>query len=291
MRSISTAALVLLAALIPVEAQVVREILSPEQLAEQGSTMSRYEAEELETLLQKQPHNLDARTKLLGYYFYQWMPLGEQVAKQNRRKNILWLIQNHPDAQVLSIFEASIDPKGHEMADPDTYAKAKQLWQAQMLAKPDNARVFGNAAKFFQLHDKELSEKALLRAIEIEPMSGEWQWRLGYLYGLGILGVDGLAYNGQPTSLDPLGAQGPFAVKAKKVLESTTHPMTLAVAANVIYRYGTMLAPSEKVRIEHIEHAEKLFLKAKEIDPNNPTWANMLQQMKGVKQQMRVGGQ
>ena len=75
--------------------------------------------------------------------------------------------------------EATIDPRGHSLADAEGYDKARQLWLERMESKPPSAAALGNAAKFFQLFDKELAERALQRALEIDPRNGEWHWRPG----------------------------------------------------------------------------------------------------------------
>ena len=42
-------------------------------------------------------------------------------------------------------------------------------------------------------------------------------------------------------------------------LETSSDPVMIAVAGNVLSQYGTMLAPSEKARVGHLVEAEKLF--------------------------------
>ena len=64
---------------------------------------------------------------------------------------------------------------------------------------------------------------------------------VGYIYAMGILGVDALGVNGQTTQVDPIAAAGPFAKKARKALDETKSGTTLAVAASMLWRYGTML--------------------------------------------------
>jgi tetratricopeptide (TPR) repeat protein len=273
---------------LPAAAQksVTPVVLTAEQLAQQGAGMIPAEADELEQRLAQNPHDLNARSRLLGYYFYQWMTVGEENAKAARARHVHWLISNHPESSAVAIYEAIIDPRGHQLADEAAYNKTRDLWTAAAAARPDSAAVQGNMAKFFQLNDKDLAEKALHKAIALEPNNNEWQWRLGYLYALGILGVDGLAFNGQPTSVDPQARNSPFAVKARKALDSAGHPLLLAVAGNTLYRYGSMLAPTAKGRLEAVEDAEKLFRKAQTLEPNNPTWSQLLQQLQGMKHQM-----
>src|SRR5256885_10624638 len=68
----------------------------PQQLVEQGSKLGPAAAQELEGQVENNPEDLSARTKLIGYYYYQWMQPGEEGAKAGRRKHILWLIEHHP---------------------------------------------------------------------------------------------------------------------------------------------------------------------------------------------------
>jgi len=280
-------ATLLLGATLVVHGQNPNQPLTPEQLAQSGSEMSPFEAADLEKELVKNPHDLSARAKLVGYYFYQWMQVGEETAKTERRKHVLWTIQHHPDSTLAGLYEFSIDPRGHQMADSKTYEDARRLWLQQMESPGVAARTIGNIGRFFQLNDRELSEKAFQKAQKMEPANAEWDWRLGYLYGLAILGVDGLAFNGQPASIDPLARNGPFAAHARQVLETTPKAMVTAVCADVLYRYGTMLAPSENARLEYVEQAYKLFARAAALEPRNPTWAKMVQHMEAMKVQLK----
>src|SRR6266566_2733609 len=200
--SLRDAAMVLLvlANLPPAGAQTrTLTILSPEQLVQQGANLSQAAAQELEAQLEKNPEDLTARAKLLGYYWYQWMQPGEAAAKAARRRHVLWLIEHHPDSPVTGLEEAAISETGNSLIDPEGYQQARKLWLSLIETKRGNAYLLGNLAKFFQMSDKPLAETALLQAKAMQPENGEWDWRLGYLYSMGILGVDALGVNGQPT--------------------------------------------------------------------------------------------
>jgi len=261
-------------------------ILSPEQLAQQGANLSQAAAQELEAQLEKNPEDLTARAKLLGYYWYQWMRPGEAAAKAARRRHILWLIEHHPDSPVVGIEEAVLSDAGNSLVDPEGYQQARQLWLSHMQSKKGNAAVLGNVAKFFQLSDKDLAESALLQARAVQPENGEWDWRLGYLYAMGILGVDALGVNGQPTSVDPFAASGPVATKSRKALAQSSSGTMLAVAASILWRYGTMLAPSEKGKLDYIDDAIKLIQQAKTAEPANPSWPQFLAQLQAFRIQV-----
>ena len=53
--------------------------IQPQQLMEQGSNLGPAAAQELEGQVEKNPEDLSARAKLIGYYYYQWMQPGEEA--------------------------------------------------------------------------------------------------------------------------------------------------------------------------------------------------------------------
>src|SRR5258707_5200022 len=220
-------------------------ILSPEQLVQQGANLGRGPAQDLEAELEKNPEDLNARAKLLGYYWYQWMQPGEAAAKAARRRHILWLIEHYPDSPVTGLEEAAIAERGNSLIDPEGYQQARQMWLSLKETKKSNPYVLGNLAKFFQMSDKPVAESALLQAKAVQPENGEWDWRLGYLYAMGILGVDAPGVNGQPTSADPFAASGPFAAKARKTPAASASRTMLALASSRFWRNGTIPAPTE----------------------------------------------
>src|SRR5260370_25280661 len=161
------------------------------------------------------------------------MKPGEAAAKAEGRGHILWLIEHHPDSPVTGLEEAAIAESGNSLVDPEGYQQAREKWLSLREANKDNAAVLGNLAKFFQMSDKNLAESALLQAHALQPQNGEWDWRLGYLYAMGILGVDALGVNRQPTLGHPIGAAGPVAENARKAVEGAQRATELARAASL----------------------------------------------------------
>jgi len=280
-------ALLLLLLNLPLEGFQARPLtfFQPEQLMEQGSNLGPAAAQELEAQIEKNPEDLAARTKLIGYYYYQWMQPGEEAAKAARRKHILWLIEHHPDSPILNLAEVPIEETGNSLADPEGYKQARQLWLSQMEARKTDAAMLGNLAKFFQMTDKYLAESALLQAKAVQPHNAQWDWQLGYLYGMGILGVDAMGLNGQPTSVDPVAASGPFALKARKALTESRSGTMLAIAAQILWRYGTMLASTGMGKVDWLDQSAKLIQQAKLAEPNNPAWTQLLSQIEASRQQ------
>jgi hypothetical protein len=279
-------ALSLLLLLPLVTAQTITLNFGAEQLIEQGAKLNAAAAQELEATVEKNPNDLTARAKLLGYYYYQWMQPGEVAAKAARRRHILWLIDRQPEAPVTGVNEAVLDRAGNALSDEEGYDQARKLWLGHFDSPTITAAALGNLARFFQMTDKNLAEKALLRARVMQPQNGEWNWRLGYLYAMGILGVDGLGLNGQPTSVDPFAQQGPFAARSRKALAESTNGTMLAIAASIIWRYGTMLAPSEKVKVDYVDMAIQFVQQARSAEPANPSWPQFLAQLQAYRRQV-----
>jgi hypothetical protein len=61
----------------------------------------------------------------------------------------------------------------------------------------------------------------------------------------------------------------------------------LAVAASMLWRYGTMLAPTERGKMEYVEDAIKLVQKARLVEPANPSWPQFLAQLQAFKVQVQ----
>src|ERR1039458_7799124 len=150
----------------------------PQREAMSGQNLNTNEVIDLETAVAKNPDNLSARTKLLGYYFMR--QYSSQEAKEADEKHVLWIIKNHPEAAVAGLPYCCLDP----ILDEASYNEAKQLWLDHTKASPTNTIVLGNAAQFFLIHNKDIAEDLLKQAQKIEPNDPEWSERLGQLYAL-----------------------------------------------------------------------------------------------------------
>jgi len=261
--------------------------VSPDQLMRQGATMGLGPARDLETQLESNPEDLAVRAKLLGFYYYQWMRPGEAESKAARRRHILWLIEHHPESAVTGLGEAGLDEDGTSMADSEGYREARKLWLALLDSGNKSAYAFGNLARFFQISEKDLAEKGLLKAKALQPENREWDYRLGYLYGLGVLGVDAMGLNGQPTSVDPYAQKGAFAERARKMLAESRSGTMLDVAASMLWRYGTILTPSPQQKLEYMDEAIQLIKQASAAEPGNPNWAVTLYQLEASKKRIQ----
>src|SRR3954449_815428 len=156
----------------------VPEAIRSTQLAMAGGTLSSKEAQNLEAALEKSPDDKVARIKLLGYYLVSRNT--NELAKSSCRKHVLWVIKNHPEAEITGMPYAHIN----EITDPDGYSEAKKLWIEQAKAHAKDAAILGHAASFFSINDRELAEDFLKQAQQLERKDPTWPDRLGHLFAL-----------------------------------------------------------------------------------------------------------
>jgi hypothetical protein len=155
--------------------------LTANRLAMSGSRLTAEEVESLEKQIEKNPHDITARTKLLGYYFgkqYQ-----DRSAREAKRKHVLWLILNSPESEVLAT------PYGELNAflDKEAYSQGKEAWINQLKTKPANLKLLENSANFFQQRDRELARESLQTARSLDIDNPKWPEKLGHLYSLDMI--------------------------------------------------------------------------------------------------------
>ena len=288
MKSLQWVLLAIALATLPVETAQAQQSRPPTyaSIAREGYRLTKAEAEALEAALASNPDDLATRAKLLGFYFRGAVRLyGPGATIAARRRHILWLIEYHPGSEVSRLSEATIDAAGHALADRDGYAEAAKLWTQQAQRSGNDAAVLGNAARFFQLSDKEQAAALLKGAQRAAPQDVQWSGRLGYLYAIGILGVDMINQNGLPTSHSPAELRGAFATRARAELERSTDANMVGAAGSILGQYGLMMGAifRERFAVDYAPLAEALLLKAQQLDPANPRWPLALEQFRNFR--------
>jgi tetratricopeptide (TPR) repeat protein len=139
----------------------------------------------LEKRVERNPHDVASRTKLLECYSFIYFE--HEPSREHKREHILWLIENEPKAEAL---DASW---GHLLAESDAeaYSKAKALWLRHIENEPENLAILNNSGKFFLLHDRELAEQSLLKIRSLDPKNYEWSLELGFLNYLHLRKMSG----------------------------------------------------------------------------------------------------
>lgn len=250
-------------------------------IAREGRSLSQADAGILEkTLKENHQDDLPLRSRLLGYYYNKAIQdIGKPATIQARRRHVLWIIENKPGSEIASLGEARLVPTGHPLADRDGYEHARALWIKQAEAHKGTPPVLVNAASFLQLHDKPLAEDVLKKGEAINPQDIGWKARLGYLYGLGILGIDGLNTNGIPISVNRDEQDGSFARKALKEVETATSAALIGTTGAIVVQYGAMIRAMQLSDRDYGDVGEKLLLRAQSMEPGSNNWAQILGEM------------
>ncbi len=100
------------------------------RLTMSGRRLTAEEAESLEKEIEKNPHDVTSRTKLLGYY--RGKQFRNQSAREAKRTHVLWLIENSPESEVLGIPNGQLD----SILDSKAYADGKKSWLEQIKKQP-----------------------------------------------------------------------------------------------------------------------------------------------------------
>jgi len=266
-------------------------------IVREGYRLGKAEADKLEAALEANPDDLTARTKLLGFYYRRPTLdlLGPEATLAARRRHILWLIEHRPESEAAGLADAVIDRAVHPLADQDGYEQAAKLWMQKVQLAGNNTRVLGNAARFFQLSDRERAEAILKQAQQVAPKGEAWGASLGYVYAVGILGVDMITQNGLPVSFNPAEAKGEFARRAREELERSADAGMVGTAGMILSQYGAMLEGMSRrterpFTVDYAPLAEALLMKAQELDPAsepaNKVWSEALEQFHKLRLQL-----
>jgi hypothetical protein len=238
------------------------------ELLKKGSSLSVQDAEKFEVQVKKKPGDEDARVQLLSYYSRYPVTGDVAAVKAARARHILWVIENDPQ-DGLGLFQAAtgvyrIHCQGDELADPESFKRASELWLKQVHENPGNEGIRREAAGFIQYCLPEEAEGILIAA---RDRSG-----LGRLYASAALGIQGLSYsNNDPAGSDPALRQRTFAEKAKRQLEETTDPDMLSAAAISLLRNGAILWADGKLDWDYTSLGNNILGKARSATPDVAT--------------------
>lgn len=241
-----------------------------EAVRKAAHAMTWEEAAELERHWRQNPQDLDAVEKLL--FFYEPDVSGKHTPDDpkkiaGRRPLILWLIEHHPDADLLRRIPGRIFPPGDWLPDPQGYEAAKKLWLAHA-GRPDvTAKTLRTAAAYLDVVDKPLAEQLLLEGQRKYPKDMPWTTALGRLYAEAILGSNRFTLFNVIHSTNSAEARGTFATQARAKLEASTDPVLLTAAGNFLVRN----ASQEKVDFDHLALGRTYLNRAIQLNPKSET--------------------
>ncbi len=196
-----------------------------------------------------------------------------------RRRDILWMIEHHPDAQVLGEPCATIYPSGRVLSDPEGFAEARKLW-LRITAPRVPIGVVTNAAVFFLTTDppraRELLARVWLRRRE-SPM------QVARAYATAI--SPGIAHTrqGAPDAI----VDWSLSRDCLAQLLNAEDAALIGMAATALWQPRPPTVPSvitapSMPETELLRTAERLLLRAEELLPNSADLRYQLAQLYGL---------
>lgn len=151
-----------------------------------GEEITAEEAAALEQGLATDPSNFRARQKLIVYYFRAKLKDFSAETEENWERNVLWVIEHHPESQIAGTPYADILP----MATPETeagYQRGKELWLAQTGKHPHDRVIVRHAAQYLMVLDGRTACGLLENALAADPRNVETASLLAHAYELAEL--------------------------------------------------------------------------------------------------------
>jgi hypothetical protein len=119
----------------------------------------------LEQRLAANPEDYQTRLKLMAYH--QRADRASRQDDRTRRDQLaLWLVEHHPDSEIL---HSPVSRFSSGELIPADYRRAVALWDAAAKAKPGDAALLWNAASFFQDLDSGLYLQYLEATAAADP--------------------------------------------------------------------------------------------------------------------------
>jgi TonB family protein len=263
---------------------------------ESGTGLDSGQAEVLEQNLATDAKSVEARSNLL-IYSTETAATNSKDAAERRARQIEFLVQNLPEERVLANPLVTINSTAGPLPDPEAYRQVRNLWLQQLSSKPIDPIILEHATYFLRISDPEKTEQLLLPALKEVPDALIW---LGDLYGLAILGVNGLDLKtGLAVSAGPSLPVTEFARKARSgLMASTTDLKILLSALNTFTANGRSLIRASALPDGYAPLCQQLLAQVKELYPNtaiscDPSTAapeNVAPFLPGPPQRIRVGG-
>jgi hypothetical protein len=235
-------------------------------LLKKGRSLSAQQAEQLEKRLVKKPGEVEDRIQLLSYYAAPPNGADLSAVKAARALHILWLIEHDPKDGLFQVSTGvhRLHCAGDDLADPDAFQRASELWLQQMHKNPGNTEIRREAVDAIQFCTPEKAESIL---IEAKDDAG-----LGRLYAAAVLGITGQSYlNGGPAGSDRSLREGQFAAQARRALEEAANPDLLVAGAIGLLRDGAILWADGKLDWDYTAVGNSVLARARAAAPENMT--------------------
>ncbi len=247
-----------------------------------GANTTPQQAAELEQRLAQNPHDLDARARLIGYYFSngyipRWLD------------HLTWAIDNHPEASLHETYSSRVAADRAMVQDAGVWQRLQDLWRRKAIENPSNVDVLLHAAEFFRTIDR-LESRRLFEAARVA--APEDRRALGALVGIWM--IDLRLFTRDFPEQDR---------RAEEALDEFLRGKDADLIGNV----GMLVQPKnldflvdtnprahggneefQRWRVEmqrrQLNASELLLARAAQLDPSNPKWPEALQKLRSLTQ-------
>ena len=201
---------------------------------------------------QQIPRDVESRVALLRVYLDTApVPPGDDpVRRITRLDQILYLIDQHPEAEACGMPLAYVARSNGPYANEADHNAARNHWLATVDAHPTDAKVIDNAFRFLAVEDKDDAESMLKRGVATNPDNRSIAADLGFLYAMEILGGDLRAH-------------------AEAELDITSNPFVLAAAGTAIPNMAVKASLDRPIDEKLFDYANTLQAKARQLAPQD----------------------
>ncbi len=204
-----------------------------------------------------------------------------------RTRHILWLIENHPEAQIFQFASdvTSMSPNWTKLNSDSDRDRAQALWLRQIERLPNSILVLSNAAQALPIED---SIRLMRRLKVLEPDKLEWTVNLAGVYARAVRDAffarnpgDGgraftssVKYRETPLMRLPVATQA-AAERMVNELETSTDASLIGVTGELLVEAIALLSRHDGETPEMVSSADfgrRLLERARGLEPDNPRW-------------------
>ena len=217
-----------------------------------------------------------ARTRLISYYY-------QQMIAGPRTRNILWLIENHPEAEVFRIAPdvTSLEGAWHGLNSTADRDNARAMWLRQLERFSSDTAVLANAAQALPVEE---AIRIVQRLRMLEPSAPVWTVNLASVYVRAVRDVFYASSSGQRRVMGGsvryrdvwqmrLPVAGPeLSEKLKSELETSSDGALVRVAGQLLVEQLAVLGEQDRTPdvARSAAFGKQLLERARRLDPDNP---------------------
>jgi hypothetical protein len=265
----------------PASAQVEKD--THQSILAEGWQLTPEGAARLESGLASDPQDVTARVRLISYYH-------QRMIAEPRVRHILWLIENHPEANVFRVaadVSAMRFPDWTGLNTQAGYERAKALWLRQTERYSTDTRILANAVDA-SVFDADARLRLVRQLRVLEPNNSEWTTWLAAVYARASRdvffarepGSGSRSFTARPYLRLGFTTPLPMAEELKTELETSTEAALVGETGELLMSEAALLRTSGYTPEMAASDAfgRSLLKRARALEPANPRWQRQSKQ-------------